>query len=520
MRFSNCVRQHWAYPTHWPADALAIETHDTDLDRTDKLPILAGTVFDEDVEDDAVRLDYAPAVPSVKSEFPRAAAAAPKAVGSDSAGLRALLESEQERSRELERALAGKHAAAQAEAQAARVRFEEALGEAEQRHQSELRTLRATLSTHEATLGQVSRSLAERDAQLSALQREHAQVVPALEERSRLGTQLEAELRALRTRYEAMCGDLQNARQSSAALAAQLEAGTKELDFARRELNHAQLQAATYLEQLRTREWRRGFAHAVRAPGDRAALQRECDRLRARVIETEAKLAERDAAIAHLKAAPGDEAQREKAHAELAAHVKRLQSEAQTREDENAVLLAHLREARRPVESPAADSKLLTAELAIKTRAIELLNEENRTLRGALEHLRSSLEEREFLIRRLERSETGAVEMVPMECTAELVRVDGQHKTSHTLGRRTRIGRAPSCELHIPSTSVSRHHALLHVNSRDVVIEDLNSTNGVLVNGRRISRQLLNDGDLLTIGEAQFRLTVKLAPPEPVRRTP
>ena len=279
-----------------------------------------------------------------------------------------------------------------------------------------------------------------------------------------------------------MSGDLQNTRQASAATAAQLAAGTKELDIARRELHQARLQATTYLEHLRTREWRRGFAQAV--------------------------------------SAPGDEAQREKAHTELAAHVERLQSEARIRDDENAVLLAHLREARRAVESPAADSRRLTAELAIKTRAAELLNEENRTLRAALEHLRSSLEERDFLIRRLERSETGALELVPMECTAELVRVDGQHNTSHTLGRRTRIGRAPSCELHIPSTSVSRYHALLHVNSRDVVIEDLNSTNGVLVNGRRISRQLLNDGDLLTIGEAQFRLTVKLAPPEPVRRTP
>jgi pSer/pThr/pTyr-binding forkhead associated (FHA) protein len=45
-----------------------------------------------------------------------------------------------------------------------------------------------------------------------------------------------------------------------------------------------------------------------------------------------------------------------------------------------------------------------------------------------------------------------------------------------------------------------------------VIIEDLNSTNGVLVNGRRISRQPLNDGDMLTIGEAQFRFTLNPAP--------
>ena len=55
---------------------------------------------------------------------------------------------------------------------------------------------------------------------------------------------------------------------------------------------------------------------------------------------------------------------------------------------------------------------------------------------------------------------------------------------SHTLGRRTRIGRAPGCELHIDSSSVSRHHALILAPTREAIIEDLNSTNGVILNGR------------------------------------
>jgi pSer/pThr/pTyr-binding forkhead associated (FHA) protein len=73
------------------------------------------------------------------------------------------------------------------------------------------------------------------------------------------------------------------------------------------------------------------------------------------------------------------------------------------------------------------------------------------------------------------------------------------------LSRRTRIGRAAGCELQIESGSVSRHHALVVVGPREAVIEDLNSTNGVLVNGRKVSRQPLNDGDAVTIGEIQFR---------------
>jgi hypothetical protein len=255
-----------------------------------------------------------------------------------------------------------------------------------------------------------------------------------------------------------------------------------------------------------------------------AALESERDRLNG-------ELAVRDRAAAEAVAARQSDAQRSQ---DLTTQIERLRSEAQTQEEEMEVLVAHLREARRPMDSVEADVKRLTDELAVKALTLEQLNEENRALRAALERTRGALEEREFLIRRLERSESNNANVlgriqtsierlgapsgaagntgVPVECTAELVRVDGQHKTTHTLLRRTRIGRAPGCEIQVESSSVSRHHALLHMSSRDVIIEDLNSTNGVLVNGRKVSRQPLNDGDLLTIGDAQFRMNLRLAP--------
>jgi predicted component of type VI protein secretion system len=90
-----------------------------------------------------------------------------------------------------------------------------------------------------------------------------------------------------------------------------------------------------------------------------------------------------------------------------------------------------------------------------------------------------------------------------------LSRVDGTHNGVFQLSRRTRIGRAPGCELHVESSSVSRHHALVMMTTREVIIEDLRSTNGVYINGRKITRQLLNDGDRLAIGEAQFVVRIK-----------
>jgi len=116
---------------------------------------------------------------------------APMRWRSDLAAARAALESEQVRSRELERAMADRAAAAEA----ARSRVEEALRESE-RYQSESRTLRDSLAARDASIAKVLHSLGERDAQLSALRAEHAKIVPALEATSISTSQLEAELRA------------------------------------------------------------------------------------------------------------------------------------------------------------------------------------------------------------------------------------------------------------------------------------------------------------------------------------
>ena len=79
----------------------------------------------------------------------------------------------------------------------------------------------------------------------------------------------------------------------------------------------------------------------------------------------------------------------------------------------------------------------------------------------------------------------------------------------HVLGRKTTIGRTPDNDLQIEASFISRHHAVLLVSGQQTVIEDLNSTNGVLVNGQRISRQALNDGDQVVIGKARFRFVIR-----------
>jgi hypothetical protein len=91
------------------------------------------------------------------------------------------------------------------------------------------------------------------------------------------------------------------------------------------------------------------------------------------------------------------------------------------------------------------------------------------------------------------------------------VRTEGDAGIVHVLGRRTTMGRTPDNDLCIESESVSRHHAVALQTPGGTVIEDLNSTNGVFVNGHRVSRRVLMAGDLVTIGTASFRFLVKPA---------
>jgi predicted component of type VI protein secretion system len=69
------------------------------------------------------------------------------------------------------------------------------------------------------------------------------------------------------------------------------------------------------------------------------------------------------------------------------------------------------------------------------------------------------------------------------------------------------VGRSASCQLSLDDPLVSRRHALLVVELEGVTVEDLQSRNGVLVNGRRIpGRTQLAAGDKIVIGSQELTL--------------
>ncbi len=67
------------------------------------------------------------------------------------------------------------------------------------------------------------------------------------------------------------------------------------------------------------------------------------------------------------------------------------------------------------------------------------------------------------------------------------------------------IGRLPDCAITLTDPQASREHATIRPDERGYRVEDLGSTNGVLVNGVRVREHVLIDGDVITIGATSLR---------------
>jgi pSer/pThr/pTyr-binding forkhead associated (FHA) protein len=590
-----------------------------DPDKTDTLPALAGPAAPRHAEEGGLlrggRLDLpklAAKMRSVEEHVARqaaeytalsnklervqdseaAAVARATALAVELTSVRAAFEAERDRNRESERALYEKIAGNER----ARVRIEErpaqtaALEERIAALTREGQTLTQALAARDATILQVLNSLAERDAQLTALQREHASIVPDLEARVQAGQRLTGQLEAAETRIGTLQLELDRRAATIETLATRLARAESELADGVRELKAARAQSTAYLEVLQSQEWRRSYEHSRWQQPDAApqALQTALVALESQRDELKRKHAELAAAqesitttaragastpspIANERAEPPDAEAGAARDAERVAEIAALKTALATAQEEVTVLLAHLQAARRQepeseaAKKEAAERKQLAVELAARIARIAALEQENRELHASLERTRGALDEREFLIRRLERSETSnasalgrlqntierlgdvaapeaslpaiaAVEAAvtsaremdtghpeganPEGAPGKLVRVDGGHAVTYVLQRRNQVGRAPGTEVHIDSSTVSRLHALIVSAPGGAIIEDVKSTNGTYVNGQRVTRQRLRDGDLLTIGEAQFRFVAETRRKPPVDPNP
>jgi pSer/pThr/pTyr-binding forkhead associated (FHA) protein len=71
---------------------------------------------------------------------------------------------------------------------------------------------------------------------------------------------------------------------------------------------------------------------------------------------------------------------------------------------------------------------------------------------------------------------------------------------------RTTIGRVEDNLFQIAEASISSHHCEVLLRGRDVVIKDLNSTNGTFINGEQITESVLKPGQTLRLGQVELKL--------------
>ncbi len=96
----------------------------------------------------------------------------------------------------------------------------------------------------------------------------------------------------------------------------------------------------------------------------------------------------------------------------------------------------------------------------------------------------------------------------PVSRAAALVVIHGEDlgRKFDLLPQETLIGRSSKCDIQIEQDSVSRNHAKVRSDGTRILVEDLGSTNGTLINDERIDAAVrLRNGDFIKIGRTIFK---------------
>ena len=105
---------------------------------------------------------------------------------------------------------------------------------------------------------------------------------------------------------------------------------------------------------------------------------------------------------------------------------------------------------------------------------------------------------------------TEAASPVELGVQREVAVLTWDGKRHEVTKRRVVIGRSKDADIQIPDPNVSRRHAELRQEGATYWLIDLDSTNGVEVNGRRVKRLKLEDGARFTIGSTDIEFAREL----------
>src|SRR5262252_8025362 len=94
--------------------------------------------------------------------------------------------------------------------------------------------------------------------------------------------------------------------------------------------------------------------------------------------------------------------------------------------------------------------------------------------------------------------------------TFRIFRGDDLVRTETLTQSPIKVGKLSSSHLRLEDDeTVSRMHAVIEVNGPgDITIIDLGSTKGTVVNGKKINKAALQDGDIIQLGETKLVLSI------------
>ncbi|MCX6929006.1 MAG: FHA domain-containing protein [Verrucomicrobia bacterium] len=79
-------------------------------------------------------------------------------------------------------------------------------------------------------------------------------------------------------------------------------------------------------------------------------------------------------------------------------------------------------------------------------------------------------------------------------------------RTQELKVEKTTIGRVEDNTFQIAEPSVSSHHCEIVLRGNEVVVRDLNSTNGTFINGEKVTESVMKTGQILRLGQIEMRL--------------
>jgi hypothetical protein len=151
------------------------------------------------------------------------------------------------------------------------------------------------------------------------------------------------------------------------------------------------------------------------------------------------------------------------------------------------------------------DDDLAVGEFGIATRMVQ----PTRGNRAAADEPQGQVESGATMIYKpvQQPTEAAAAGDLPLEREVAVLSWDG--KTKRVDNRRVVLGRSRDCDIQIEDANVSRRHAELRQEGTAYWIVDLDSTNGIEVNGRRVQRAKLEPGDSFTVGETAIAFSLE-----------